>query len=190
MAMSEGESRWISAARSGDHAAFRHLVETHARGIYPVCFRILGDSALAEDAVQESLINAFRALGRFDGRSSFATWLHRIAVNAALGMRRAQRPEAARAHADPDGDVVAAVPDPAPGPLERSEGGDLGASLQDALAQLTPLERTAFVLRHLEQVPLEEIATALESNVNACKQAIFRAVRKLRSALEPIDTVD
>lgn len=184
MAMSEGEGRWIAAARGGDHAAFRRLVEAHARGIYPVCYRILGDSALAEDAVQETLINAFRAMACFDGRSSFATWLHRIAVNAALGLRRAQHGETAPAAADAQ-DAVAAVPDHAPGPLERSEGGELGASLQRALGQLTPLERTAFVLRHLEQYPLEEIATTLESNVNACKQAIFRAVRKLRGALAP-----
>ena len=73
----------------------------------------------------------------------------------------------------------------APEPAELASGAQLGSSLASALEALTPLERTAFVLRHLEQYPLEEIAHALESNVNACKQAIFRAVRKLRAVLDP-----
>lgn len=183
--MSEGERQWIAAASRGDQHAFRRLVELHARSLYPVCVRILGDPALAEDAVQEALVKAHRALARFDGRSSFATWLHRIAVNAALGIRRARHGER-EAPASADGaSSLETLADFAPEPAELASGAQLGSSLASALEALTPLERTAFVLRHLEQYPLEEIAHALESNVNACKQAIFRAVRKLRTALAP-----
>jgi RNA polymerase sigma-70 factor, ECF subfamily len=183
--MSEGESHWIAAAGRGDQHAFRRLVEMHARGLYPVCVRILGDPALAEDAVQETLINAHRALGRFDGRSSFGTWLHRIAVNAALGIRRARHAEREAPVDGEENAPAAALADSAPGPAELASGAQLGGNLAHALEALTTLERTAFVLRHLEQYPLEDIAHALESNVNACKQAIFRAVRKLRVALAP-----
>ncbi|HET7842831.1 MAG TPA: RNA polymerase sigma factor [Xanthomonadales bacterium] len=183
--MSEGERQWIAAASRGDQHAFRRLVELHARSLYPVCVRILGDPALAEDAVQEALINAHRALDRFDGRSSFATWLHRIAVNAALGIRRARHAEREAPVADDETSPLATLADHAPEPAELASGAQLGSSLANALDELTTLERTAFVLRHLEQYPLEDIATALESNVNACKQAIFRAVRKLRTALAP-----
>jgi len=183
--MSEGESQWIAAASRGDQHAFRRLVEMHARGLYPVCVRILGDPALAEDAVQEALINAHRALGRFDGRSSFGTWLHRIAVNAALGIRRARHGEREAPLDDDEQAPLAVLADAGPEPAELAAGAQLGGNLASALDALTTLERTAFVLRHLEQYPLEEIARALESNVNACKQAIFRAVRKLRVALAP-----
>lgn len=189
--MSEEEARWIAAARAGDARAFRQLVEAHARRIHAVCWRILGDSALAEDAVQETFINAWRGLARFDGRAGFATWLHRIAVNAALGMRRAAHPMASL-------DLDDATPDEAAvdghwgglsaalDPQRSAAAGEARAHVERGLAALTVMERTAFVLRHVEQYALEEIARTLGINVNACKQAVFRAVRKLRPVLEPL----
>jgi RNA polymerase sigma-70 factor, ECF subfamily len=181
--MSEGESHWIAAARRGDHTAFRRLVDAHARAVYPVCLRILGDPALAEDAVQDALLNAFRGLARFDGRSEFRTWLHRIAVNAAIATARS-RPAFVSDHADDEDDTATTrMPDPHADPFAIAQGLETGTRVGRALQDLTPLERTAFVLRHIEQHSLEDIATALASNINAIKQAVFRAVRKLRIAL-------
>ena len=183
--MVDEEAIQLAAARRGDPAAFRRLVEPHMRGMYRVCYRMTGDASLAEDAVQEALWNAYRGLERFDGRARLSTWLYRIAVNAALSLRRA--------HESSHGKIVrlegsgdAALPDVAdhgPQPVDVARARQLEGALERALDRLTQLERSAFVLRHLEQRPLEEIATVLESNVNACKQAIFRAVRKLRPAL-------
>jgi RNA polymerase sigma-70 factor, ECF subfamily len=185
--MSEGERQTIAAARRGDRAAFRRLVDAHARGIFPVCYRILGDAGLAEDAVQEALINAFRALDRFDERASFGTWLHRIAVNAALGLQRTRRND------DPlpedDAPVTGSVlTDRTVAPSDLASGEQLSAAMSRSLQGLTAMERTAFVLRHLEQYALDEIAEVLGINVNACKQAIFRAVHKLRVALADFRT--
>jgi RNA polymerase sigma-70 factor, ECF subfamily len=186
MCMGDGEREWIAAAKGGDHLAFQRLVRAHARSLYRVSARILGDRALAEDAVQEALLNAYRSLDQFDGRSTFSSWLYRITVNAALGIRRAHTPGRFPLIEDETGArALERLPDLSPLPVEVAGARELGGSLERALEQLTALERTAFVLRHLEQYPLEEIARVLESNVNACKQAIFRAVRKLRSALEP-----
>ena len=178
------EAETIAAARQGDSRAFRRLVESHARALHGVCYRILGDASAAEDAVQDALVNAYRGLERFDGRARFSTWLHRIAVNAAIGQLRQRRPELARD--DDDGD---AGHEPAPeshDPAEQAHGAEITKRLGAALGGLSPLERTAFVLKHVEQYPLEEIASALESNVNATKQVVFRAVQKLRIALAPL----
>jgi RNA polymerase sigma-70 factor, ECF subfamily len=180
--MSDGERHWIEAARRGDHVAFRRLVEAHARPMHALAYRILGDAALAEDAVQDAMLNAYRHLPGFDGRAGFRTWLHRIVVNAALALRRG-----APAELPLDDDAAAAAREVAvprhEEPVARADAAQIGAGLAAALAQLTPMERTAFVLRHVEQHPLEEIAQVLAINVNATKQAIFRAVRKLRPAL-------
>ena len=71
-------------------------------------------------------------------------------------------------------------------PLRSAAAGEAREHVARGLAALTTMERTAFVLRHVEQYALEEIARVLDSNVNACKQAVFRAVRKLRPVLEPL----
>ena len=185
--MIDAEARWIRAARRGDQTAFRHLVEAHARPLLHVCQRLLGDVASAEDAVQEALLNAWRGLERFDGRSAFSSWLHRIAVNVALGVLRQRRIEfSIDTDEDDGGGVALLLPDGSHDPFERAAGHEIGRRVAQALEALSTAERTAFVLRHFEQYPMEEIAQALDSNVNACKQAVFRAVRKLRLALTPV----
>lgn len=181
----------VALARQGDRAAFRRLVEGETRPLYAVAARITRDPALAEDAVQEALLNAWRHLGDFDGRANFKTWLHRITVNAALEQlrRRSGREQflADASGSDDDGeDFLAAHADELPGLEQLSVGRDIGRQVQVQLDRMTHLERSAFVLRHHEGQSLEEICGVLAINVSACKQAIFRAVRKLRGALEPL----
>ena len=185
--MADDEARWIAKARAGDTIAFRRLVDAHASALFRVCARITGDHAIAEDAAQEAFFNAFRHLRDFDGRAAFSTWLHRIGVNAALEqMRRRGRIEAPLPETeDDDGGVFAGAFDETPGPDRHASGAELGRRIETELARMTALERTAFVLRHHEGRSLEEISGALSLNISACKQAIFRAVRKLRIALDP-----
>jgi RNA polymerase sigma-70 factor (ECF subfamily) len=148
-----------------------------------VCLRILGDASLAEDAVQDALLNAFRGLARFDERAGFRTWLHRIAVNAAIAIARSRPGFVSDVANDDEGTLSERTPDPGADPLLAAFGAQASARVGRALQDLTALERTAFVLRHVEQHSLDEIARALASNINAIKQAVFRAVRKLRAAL-------
>src|SRR5688500_5086599 len=183
--MDRDEAQSIEAARRGDQGAFRRLVDAHARPLHAVCYRILGDASAADDAVQDAFVNAFRALDRFDGRSRFSTWLHRIAVNAAIGALRQRRPELS-VDDDEDGQGHAGPASDEHDPLEQAHGAEITRRLGLALGGLSPLERTAFVLKHVEQYPLEEVAETLGSNANACKQAVFRAVQKLRTALAPL----
>jgi len=188
--MASDEERRVDQARRGDRNAFRLLVEEHARPLFALCTRITRDAALAEDAVQEALFNAWRHLPDFDGRSSFRTWLHRIAVNAAREqMRRGPRHEAATMPVpdeSDDDDFLLQRGSDEPGPEQQALGGEIGRHVESNLARMTVLERTAFLLRHTEGHSIEEIAQTLSLNISASKQAIFRAVRKLRGALQPL----
>lgn len=181
--MDISEPSWLPAARSGETRAFRQLIDAHGRGLYAVCYRLLGDAGAAEDAVQEALLSAWKHLDQYDGRAGLKPWLHRIAVNAALAIART-RAHAEQRQALPLEAIAEAVADAdAQAPGAWLETRQQQQRLQHALNELSPLERTAFVLKHVEQHALAEIASRLESNVNAIKQAVFRAVRKLRQAL-------
>lgn len=188
--MATDEERRVDQARRGDRNAFRRLVEDHARPLYALCARITRDPALAEDAVQEALFNAWKHLPEFDGRASFRTWLHRIAVNAALEqLRRNARHETvepAASDADEAEDFLLRQPADEPGPEQQLLGAEIGRNVEDHLARMTVIERTAFLLRHAEGHSIEEISQTLSMNASASKQAIFRAVRKLRGALQPL----
>jgi RNA polymerase sigma-70 factor, ECF subfamily len=184
--MTEDEARWVARAKAGDAAAFQHLVHANAAALFRVCARITGDRALAEDAVQEALFNAFRHLADFDSRAAFSTWLYRIAVNAALvQVRKRRRLEVAwPEHDDGDGTTPFDAADESPTPDRHAVSAEIRRDVEAQLAHMTPIERTAFVLRHQEGRSLEEICAVLSLNVSGAKQAIFRAVRKLRAALE------
>jgi RNA polymerase sigma-70 factor (ECF subfamily) len=182
----------VERARSGDADAFRVLVERHGERVFRLAWRLTGDEATAEDAVQETFLRAFRWLSRFDSRAQFATWLHRIAVNTALEIMRKQRRHTTRREtppADPAAgrpDPLHAVPSAAPGPERLALSQEVERAVKAAMGELTPLERAAFVLRHFEGRSIAEICGFLGLGESAGKHAVFRAVRKLRAALSPL----
>src|ERR1700730_19390138 len=88
----EWEGALVERARAGDTRAFERLYRDHAGRVYGLCLRMTRDPAMAEDCTQETFINAWKALARFETRSSLATWLHRVAANAALARRRKTNP--------------------------------------------------------------------------------------------------
>jgi RNA polymerase sigma-70 factor (ECF subfamily) len=186
--MANDEQRWVAAAQRGDRSAFRPLVEARARALFALCMRITRDATMAEDAVQEAFFNAYRHLADFDGRSSFKTWLHRIAVNSALEQLRRHGKHAVPAleRSDDNEDFLDTLADDAPTPDRHAHGAEVGRHIEDQLARMTAIERTAFIMRHQEGESLEVIAQTLSLNISASKQAIFRAVRKLRGALAPL----
>jgi RNA polymerase sigma-70 factor, ECF subfamily len=185
--MATDEERWIAKASEGDASAFRHLVDAHATALFRVCARITGDKALAEDAVQEALFNAYRHLRDFDGRSAFITWLHRIAVNAALEqLRRRSKHEVPATIGADDDEEFAEIAESAPGPDRHARSAEIRRDIEAELARMSAIERTAFVLRHHEGRSLEDISATLSLSTSSSKQAIFRAVRKLRAALDPV----
>jgi RNA polymerase sigma-70 factor (ECF subfamily) len=179
----EGELELVGKAAAGDDDAFKTLVDRHGRMVYSLAYRITGEASSAEDVVQETFIRAYRALHRFDGRATFATWVHRIATNAALDLTRYRQVRREVPYGAED------APDPAPSadpdPERLAASADLRRALGHAMRGLTSVERAAFVLRHHEGRSTEEIGTRLGLGSGATRQAVFRAVHKLRAALAP-----
>lgn len=152
---------------------FHDAISARGDRWYAACLRITRDRDLAEDAVQDALLSAWNKRDQFDQSARLETWIHRIAVNAALQLLRKRRPDTFDALEDD-------VPDVTDGPQARSETSELGDMLATALLTLSDMERICFVLKHLEQWRHGEIAAELGTNDGRVKQAVFRAVRKLR----------
>jgi RNA polymerase sigma-70 factor, ECF subfamily len=180
----------VSPAEDSGSDSFRALVEEHSRMVFRLAYRMTGNEEDAEDVVQETFLRAHRAFGRFDARSSFGTWIYRIATNSAIDLIRRRRNPAmttAPRRSDEDGsDPIERLPSSDPLPDQVAFSGQVERGVASALLVLSPLERAAFVLRHLEGLPIEKIATVLQSRPNAVKQTVFRAVRKLRRELAPL----
>lgn len=179
------DSEVVDRVRSGDRDAFRLLVERHSRGLFRLAYRMTGNDSDAEDVVQESFLRAYKQLHQFDREATFYTWLYRIAANYALDLIRVRKRQGT--HEQVDGETFqAAAGDPLPDRMAM--GNELQRQLAAAMSDLTPQERTAFVLRHFEGQSIQEIGNALGTSGNATKQSIFRAVQKLRRSLEPFVT--
>ncbi len=169
---------WLKSRSGPSPDDFHTAVAAHADRWYGACLRITRDHGLAEDAIQDALSKAWVKRHEYRGDAQMATWIHRIAVNCALDIVRRQYPSML------DDSVLAEQPD-TQSPVQRRELEELGGGLHLAMRQLTQLERVCFVLKHLEQWRLAEIANELNCSENGVKQALFRAVRKLRVALDP-----
>ena len=189
--MPQTDAAAVAQARDGDSEAFHTLVDRHSRAVYRLAYRMTGSSQDAEDVVQETFLRAYKQLSRFESRANFSTWLHRIAVNCSIDLIRA-RPHREAAHDSPDleqfgaavdrGDVTGASPERLMLSTEVQE------RISGAMSALSAMERAAFMLRHFEGRSIDEISQSLGLKTNATKHSIFRAVRKMRSALEPLMT--
>jgi RNA polymerase sigma-70 factor (ECF subfamily) len=183
--MDKNDQAAIRAVLSGDKEAYGALVVRHSAKLFRVAFRITGNEADAEDVVQETFLRGYKKLESFELRSDFGTWIYRIAVRCALdrisGPRRDENSRVGD-ESDPQQQEVQ-VADLAAGPDRLLLSGEIGAMQEMAMLSLTATERTAFVLRHVEDCTSEEIASALGIEPNAAKQAVFRAVQKLRRRL-------
>lgn len=173
----------VARARRGDEDAFRLLVERHSRSIYRLAFRMTGRAEDAEDVVQEAFVRAYKQIDRFEARSNFSTWLYRIAFNCAVDYTRTRqhrdRPESLDAVERLATDTKAPTAD------DLVFAGEIDGSIQRALLALSAQERAAFLMRHCQGCTIEEISAALDLKTNAAKHAVFRAVRKMRAALQP-----
>jgi RNA polymerase sigma-70 factor (ECF subfamily) len=179
----------VARARSGDEGAFRTLVERHGRALFRLAYRMTGNEHDAEDVVQEAFLKAFRRLDQFEDRAHFGSWLYRIAANCAYDAlrSRARREERSAIQEPQDADdPLASVPAEGPSPERLVFSGQVQERVHAAMARLSERERAAFVLRHFEQMSTREIGEALGLDEAAVKHSVFRAVRKLREALESL----
>jgi RNA polymerase sigma-70 factor, ECF subfamily len=179
----------VARVRAGDRDAFRILVERHSRSVFRLAYSLTGHEQDAEDIVQETFLKAFRQIDRFESRSAFATWLYRITVNCSHDLLR-QRPRAGSHPSldDPDSCVPAELADTsaAADPLREFASRRIDEHVRTAMGSLSDQERSAFVMRHYEGLSIEEIGRVLGLKTSAAKHSVFRAVQKLRRALEPV----
>jgi RNA polymerase sigma-70 factor (ECF subfamily) len=177
----------VAKARAGEADAFRALVERHSHRLFRLAYRMTGNQEDAEDVVQDSFLRAFRRLDQLDGRGSFGTWLYRIAANCSVDLLSSRKPRFEGSSGDGEiDDAVLSLPARGPSPERFAVSSQIRDRLKEAMNELSPAERAAFVLRHFEGMRIEEVGRALGCCGNAAKHSVFRAVHKLRRALEPL----
>ena len=181
------EEKLIRAGQRGDAQALETLFSRYHRPLYQTALRVLGSPEEAEDAVQDGLLSAFRNLKRFEGRSQFSTWLTRIVINAALMRRRSAkaRPAVSLEETSREDELPAAerFADNRPSPEQVYAGTELRGMLQENLEELSPLLRTAFVLREMEGYSTDEAAKKLGVTENTLKARLWRARHQLAQRL-------
>ncbi len=160
-------------------AEFHEAIANRSDRWYAACLKITKNQALAEDAVQEALLSAWAKRHQFQHTARLDTWIHRIAVNAALQLLRKQRPGIFQP-------LEIEIADETGSPEAAQYERDLGNELETAFVGLSEIERVCFVLKHLEQWRLKEIAEEFDIKIDTVKQALFRAVKKLRIRMKTL----
>ena len=171
------ERRLVAAAVGGSTPAFEALYRRHAGRVHALCLRMTGHVATAEDCTQEAFIQAWRHLPRFETRSAFGTWLHRIAVNAVLQQARRQH-EVLGSEDTVEREVADVLGDPAATDPGRTR------DLEAAIASLPPGARHVLVLVGLYGHSHEEAAGMLGVAVGTCKAQLHRARALLGARLD------
>lgn len=175
----------IARLRAGDMSACKLCVESHSDGLYRLAYRLLRDEHAAEDTVQDTFLNAFKALDQFDGRSTLGTWLFRIAYNNALMRLRSSKPveplEDEPAHEEST--VMPIVVPWRETPEEIVTRRETAKQLEDAIAALPLTYRTVFQLRDVEERSTAETAEILGLSEAAVKVRLHRARLLLRDKL-------
>ncbi len=173
----------VAAARGGDRSSLDRLLRRHYDRIFAVCRRVTGNDADAADAAQEAMIAIVRGLAKFDGRSSFSTWVYRIATNSSLDelRRRRRRPLSSTTGRDDGDHTVGEHADPDSG--VRLDGIGDRILLDEALADLAEDFRIPVVLRDVGDLDYAEIAAVLGVPVGTVKSRIARGRAALAHSL-------
>ena len=159
--------------------AFQAVLSERSVRWYNACLRITRDADLAADAVQDALLKAWHRRDEFRGEAALDSWIHRIALNAAIDLTR-RRKRRGEEELDPELPEAVATESAESEYVQESFGKDLSTAMQ----RLTGKERQIFLLKHVEGWRLDEIAESLQMPLGSVKNALFRAVRKLRVDLQ------
>lgn len=181
----DADAALVARLKAGDPAACKVCVEAHSDGLYRLAFRVLHDEAAAEDVVQETYLNAWKSLDRFDGRSRLGTWLFRIAYNNALMRLRSTKP------VDPLLEDVDSESAPSPAevvpwvetPEDIVEKGETAQVLEEAIAAIPESLGLVFQLRDVEGRSTAETAEILGITEGTVKVRLHRARLALRERL-------
>jgi len=171
----------VEAVLNGDLDAYRDLVFRYTRSVFRAARRITGSDADAEEVVQDTFLRGYLQIRKFELRADFGTWIYRIGVNCSIDVlrKRKRQPES-------EGDAVPQAIDGAASPERLLLSAELEWKRRSAMARLTEVEAAAFSLRHMEDRTMDEVAELLAISLGSAKQAVFRAVQKLRREMAPL----
>jgi RNA polymerase sigma-70 factor (ECF subfamily) len=181
------EDSLIRAGQNGDAHALNTLFHRHQQTLFRSALGIMGNPQDAEDALQDGLLSAFRNLKSFNGHSQFSTWLTRVVINAALMRRRSQAVRPTPAAAQPVGNnelpIVERLMSRDPNPEQLFGHLEIRGIIKDHLDELTPILRTAFVLRKVREYSTSDTARILRVTEDTLKSRLLRARRELAKRL-------
>ncbi len=181
----------VSLAQRGNEGAFRELIRRYERPVFSLIYRMVRDSAAAEDLSQDAFIKVLNNLDKYRPEFKFSSWLFKIANNVAIDSLRKRQLDTisidGSPHASSASEIEASrfeLADDAESPLDELASRELGAIIEQAIASLRPEYRNCIMLRHVEGRSYEEIAATLDLPLGTVKTYIHRARHQLREALE------
>jgi RNA polymerase sigma-70 factor (ECF subfamily) len=189
-----GDDELVRRARNDDPRAIAQLVDRYQKKVYGIAYQFCGfDKSEAQDLAQEALLQIFRNLKRFEGRSRFSTWLYRVAVNACLDSRRRRRRwsrillpwRAERQDGGNTGTQIENIPAPEENgdPLSNVSGAELKRDVVAVLETLSAHQRTVFQLKVFQEMSIPEIAEVTGMAEGTVKTHLFRATQAVRAQL-------
>lgn len=188
--MTDQDGLLVQRCQANDITAFDEIVARYQNRIYHFVRRMVGNDTVAEDITQEVFLKAFRNISSFRQESSLQTWLFRIASNLCRDNYRRKQRETTwfsfwrKSSHDEDMSEEIELPDTSHAPELNFMQAELGAMIQNAIEQLSPVLREAIILHEIEEMPYEDIANALGVPLGTVKSRIFHGRSRLRKALE------
>lgn len=183
----------VERARRGEQAAYRELLRRYERPVFSLIYRMVRDRAMAEDLAQETFVKVLNALDTYRPEFKFSSWIFKIANNAAIDHLRRQRVEMLSIEGRPDAgsareqhETAIQLPDKGASPHQEVEARELGSAIEQAIGKLRPEYRNCIILRHIENLPYEEIAQILDLPLGTVKTYIHRARAELKAMLGPL----
>ncbi|MBV8865909.1 MAG: sigma-70 family RNA polymerase sigma factor [Acidobacteriaceae bacterium] len=184
--LSEEDARILRGLRAGIEEAYEELIEKYEQQLYGMIYRLLGNEMDAADVVQEVFLKVFRTINTFREQSSLRTWIYRIAVNETHNHRRwfarhcrCEVPIEDEEHGDRHSPLDYAT-DPGRSPFEQAVESESRTLIERALTRVSPVFRTAVVLRDIQNLSYEEIAEVLQVSLGTVKSRILRGREALR----------
>lgn len=178
----------VQRAQDGDRNSLCELINRYERKTYNLAYRLMGNHADASDAAQEALVRICLRLRNFRGDSAFSTWLFRVVTNTCLDelrrrgrLRHASLDELLPAE---EGVLPMRIPDTAENPVESAERNEVRAAVQRAIGQLPDEYRVVVIMRDLQGLTYQEIATALGATLGTVKSRLHRARHALRAVMQ------
>ncbi|MFA5809160.1 MAG: sigma-70 family RNA polymerase sigma factor [Thermoleophilia bacterium] len=185
------DTELIERIGKGENEALETLVSRYEGRVYNLVYRMMGNRDDAEDVLQDTFFNVIRSLGKFQSRSSFSTWLYRVATNAALTKlrQRSKRDKSESEFLDEANSVQHMahaghkLTDWSESPSDKLLNNEARQVMDEAIAELPEMYRVVFVLRDVEELPAAEVAEVLGLSVAAVKSRLHRARLYLRNRL-------